>query len=62
MKKKGREFWNYIERFDIYRFIGETWVEEKEWERMKKLSNNFFHGSVNIRKKRKREEKRKEGL
>lgn len=37
-------------------------VEEKEWERMRRLSNNFFHGSVNIRKERKREEERKEGL
>lgn len=61
MKKKGREFWDYIERFDVIGLC-ETWVEEKEWERMRRLSNNFFHGSVNIRKGRKREEERKEGL
>lgn len=32
MKKKGKKFWDYIERFDIYRVIGKTWVEEKEWK------------------------------
>lgn len=31
-------------------------------ERIKRLSNNFFHGSVNIQEGRKREEERKEGL
>lgn len=33
--------WNYIEKFDILELI-KTWVEEKQWERLKeKLPNKF---------------------
>lgn len=34
MKKKGKEFWDYIERFDVIGLC-ETWIEEEEWEKIK---------------------------
>lgn len=36
IKKKERDFWNYIERFDVIGLC-ETWLEEKEWMKMEKL-------------------------
>ncbi|XP_024884581.1 trichohyalin-like [Temnothorax curvispinosus] len=41
LKKKDREFWEYIEGFDIIGLC-ETWVEEKEWERMKRNMSKKF--------------------
>lgn len=61
MKKKRKKFWEYIERFDVIGLC-ETWIEEKEWERIRsKLSNNFTW-NVNMRKGREREEERHEEL
>lgn len=42
MKKKGREFWNHIERFDVIGLC-ETWMEEREWEKTRsKLPSEFI--------------------
>ncbi|XP_077270175.1 uncharacterized protein LOC143901623 [Temnothorax americanus] len=41
LKKKDRDFWEYIEEFDIIGLC-ETWVEEKEWERMKRNMSKKF--------------------
>ncbi|TGZ54682.1 hypothetical protein DBV15_12603 [Temnothorax longispinosus] len=41
LKKKDREFWEYIEGFDIIGLC-ETWVEEKEWEKIKKNMSKKF--------------------
>ena len=34
IKTKGREFWEYVCEFDVIG-MAETWLEEKEWEKMK---------------------------
>lgn len=31
LKKKDREFWNYIEKFDVVGLC-ETTIEEKDWK------------------------------
>lgn len=42
MKKKGKEFWEHIERFDVIGLC-ETWIEEKEWEKIRsKLPSKFI--------------------
>ncbi|TGZ46879.1 Uncharacterized protein DBV15_12501, partial [Temnothorax longispinosus] len=41
LKKKDREFREYIERFDIIGLC-ETWVKEKEWEKMKRNMSKKF--------------------
>ena len=39
--KKDKEFWEYIETFDIVG-LTETWIEQTEWERVKaKLPSGF---------------------
>ena len=41
IKKKDKEFWEYIETFDIVG-LTETWIEQNEWERVKgKLQSGF---------------------
>ena len=41
IKKKEKEFWEYIETFDIVG-LTETWIEQNEWERVKgKLPSGF---------------------
>lgn len=42
IKKKERDFWNYIERFDVVGLC-ETWLEEKEWMKMEKLLPKAFN-------------------
>lgn len=38
---KSVDVWDYIKKFDILGLV-ETWVEEKQWERLKeKLPNKF---------------------
>ena len=39
--KEDKEFWEYIETFDIVG-LTETWIEQTEWERVKaKLPSGF---------------------
>ncbi|KMQ86341.1 hypothetical protein RF55_14685, partial [Lasius niger] len=41
LKRKDREFWNFIESFDIIG-LSETWIEERGWEIIKRsLSKRF---------------------
>ncbi|CAD6222085.1 GSCOCG00011712001-RA-CDS, partial [Cotesia congregata] len=34
IRNKDKEFWEFLERFDVIR-LTETWVEEKDWDVMK---------------------------
>lgn len=41
MKKKDRDFWDYVEGFDVIGLC-ETWIEERDWKNIEsKLSNDF---------------------
>jgi len=41
LKRKEREFWKYIESFDIIGMC-ETWIEERQWDKLKgNLSKEF---------------------
>lgn len=54
MKKKRKKFWEYIKRFDVIGLC-KTWIEEKEWERIRsKLSNNFTWKCQYAERERKR--------
>lgn len=42
IKRKEREFWDYIKEFDIIG-MSETWMEKKDWEKMKGNLSEMFN-------------------
>jgi len=54
LKKKEKEFWTYLERFDVIGLC-ETWMEEKDWEKKKKdLPKEFIWKSQHATREKKK--------
>lgn len=61
IKKKEKDFWNYIERFDVVGLC-ETWLEEKEWMKMEKLLPKAINWWSQHAKKNKKKGRAKGGI
>lgn len=61
IKKKKREFWNYLERFDVIGLC-ETWLEEKKWVKMEKLLPNSSNWCSQHAERDKKKGRAKEGI
>ena len=61
LAKKDKEFWEYIESMDIIN-LQETWVDEKEWEKLKNRLHKNFIWHARHAKKVKRKGRAKGGM
>lgn len=58
---KDKEFWSYIKRFDFLN-LSETWLEEKEWERIKEKLPRTHEWECSFAKKSRKRGGAKGGL
>lgn len=61
IKKKEREFWNYIEEFNIVG-MSETWMEKKDWEKIKGNLPEMFNWKCQYAIKEKKKGRAKGGI
>jgi len=47
LKRKDRDFWDYLERFDVIHLC-ETWREGREWESLKLRLSKISYENVNM--------------
>ncbi|XP_011859705.1 PREDICTED: UPF0329 protein ECU05_1680/ECU11_0050-like [Vollenhovia emeryi] len=60
LMRKNEEFWKEIEKWDIIAML-ETWVEQKDWVKLRRDYRITMYGNASQQRKKKRKEEQEEG-